>query len=48
MTGAFYSVVVTEMVTARTENPSTHHGSGIAAKQYDPGAPFFGAMSYEL
>ena len=23
-------------------------GSGIAAKQYDPGAPFFVTMSYEL
>ena len=41
MTGAFYSVAERlGTVTVRSEGPSTHYGSGVAAKQYDPGAPF--------
>jgi hypothetical protein len=49
VTGAFYSVAARlGTVAVRSEGPSTHYGSGVAAKQYDPGAPFFGAISYEL
>jgi hypothetical protein len=28
------------MVTVGTEAPPTYYGSGVAAMQYDPGAPF--------
>jgi hypothetical protein len=50
LTGAFYSVAerLGTVAVSRSEGPSTHYGSGVAAKQYDPGAPFFGAISYEL
>jgi hypothetical protein len=42
VTGAFYSVAARlGTVAVRSEGPSTHYGSGVAAKQYDPGAPFF-------